>query len=76
MEAIDRMPAAGPASGEPVSVLALRTLEGVALADGDLVQTARGRAEVSVILSFVAATPKPRLVQLNVSAGGGERSYV
>ena len=172
------MLAADPVSGEPVSVrhtegivhgfLALRTLEGVALADGDLVQTARGERvtarlvfrfkdgsihdETAVFsqrqvfrlisdhlvqkgptfpqpldmtidavkgdvvvrytddhgeqktesehldvppdlangliltllknvrgdavpksLSFVAATPKPRLVQLKVSAGGGER---
>jgi hypothetical protein len=172
------MLAAGPVAGEPVSVrhtegivhgfLALRTLEGVALADGDLVQTARGERvtarlvfrfkdgsihdETAVFsqrkvfrlisdhlvqkgptfpqpldmtidavkgdvvvrytddhgeqktesehldvppdlangliltllknvrsdavpksLSFVAATPKPRLVQLKVSAGGGER---
>ena len=55
--------AAGPVSGEPVSgrhtegivhgFLALRTLEGVALADGDLVQTARGeRVTARLVFRF------------------------
>ena len=57
------MLAAGPVAGEPVSVrhtegivhgfLALRTLEGVALADGDLVQTARGeRVTARLVFRF------------------------
>src|SRR5437667_91328 len=86
--------ASPPAFSEPVVVkhtegivhgfLVLRTLDGVSIADGDLIQSARGDrvttrlktitpGRMPTTWSFVAATPKPRLVKLALSAAGTDR---